>query len=151
MFKDTQHSPWALDSAHPRQNNGAIKCPIQKCGFFVLDKLSTSYKNQRRNPAVFCGGRTRVYGEAYSVYVATDNYGGQSPPTPHGERRTTPTMKNEVLRQKDHLWMDTSYITATIRSSQEINLLYAASKKCYGTDKKLLTIPFILRYIIAII
>ena len=93
---------------------------------------------------IFCvgQGRTRVCGEAYSC---------TSQPETCGERRTTPTMKNEVLRQKDHLWMDTSYITATIRSSQEINLLYAASKKCYGTDKKLLTIPFILRYIIAII
>ncbi len=58
---------------------------------------------------IFCvgQGRTRVCGETYLVYVATGTYGGQSPSASRGERRTTPTMKNEVLRQKDHLWMDT--------------------------------------------
>ncbi len=34
-------------------------------------------------------GRTRVCGEAYSVYVATGNYKGQSPSATRGERRTT--------------------------------------------------------------
>ncbi len=49
-------------------------CPIQKCGFFVLSKLRTSFKKAEvKSRNFYCGGRTRICGEAYSVYVATGN------------------------------------------------------------------------------
>ncbi len=36
-----------LTSAHPRLNNGTLKCPIQKYGFFVLDKAAQGFAVRR--------------------------------------------------------------------------------------------------------
>ena len=33
--------------AYPRLNNGNLKCPIQKCGFFVLDKTAQGFAVRR--------------------------------------------------------------------------------------------------------
>ena len=75
---------------------------------FCVGKLSTPYKNQTRNPAIFCGGRTRVCGPRKAGQERVLSV-----------RRNRMPAENAVQRQKDHLWMDTDMVD----SCQEENRL----------------------------
>jgi len=67
-----------------------------------------------------------------------------SQPEIRGERRTAPTMKNEVLRQKGHLWMDTRLVDQHHPARELINPDQLDHFIVFGEDFSLIEIARII-------